>query len=343
MAEFAAISASILTDDEFLALSADFKHVWLTLVISPLGGRCGIFKGGILVLSQQTTRDVELVCSALESFINLGWIIRDGEYLWIRSRIKHRAWNANWKTGALNEARSLLASTPLARRCLEYYGVASLPDASRSDETQPDASGRKSNPLDNSIQHKQSKANSKAPADAGTSVKAEVKPRTPRAAKPAQPHESADPGYTPDELALAERMDADVAKLKEQGFNIGKNWRRRPEQMAASLHASGVNTSDAGKAWDWGIAQQFWTSRLVNQASFQTQPNGWVELVNQWRARTQGVTQALPSMAAEEMQRSIEDVLTPQPVAVSAAFAEANGIPTLGEINIDDLPTPEAP
>ncbi len=123
MAEFAAIATGILTDEEFLTLPADFQHVWLVLCISQLPGKCGIFKRGALVISQQSCRTVEQVNEAFTEFERLGWIKRDGDYTWIVSRIKHREHNAAWRAGALHEAASMLGKTTLADECIAHYQV----------------------------------------------------------------------------------------------------------------------------------------------------------------------------------------------------------------------------
>ncbi len=121
MAEFAAVSGSLLLDEEYMLLDPDIQHIWLVLIISNLGNRCGIFKGGMVVISKESGRQIQQVKEAFDEFIRLGWLIEEDGYYWIRSRIKHRGHNGKWRTGALNDARAMTTVTPLAQRCLDYY------------------------------------------------------------------------------------------------------------------------------------------------------------------------------------------------------------------------------
>jgi hypothetical protein len=121
MADFGAVSEGIYLDDEYLSLPPEQRGIWLTLCTSPIGGRTGIFKGGVAVLVGQTGWPAETITDALAAFEQLGWIVRDGDYTWVRNRIKHRGWNIHWRNNAFIDVEALIAKTPLAAQCLEYY------------------------------------------------------------------------------------------------------------------------------------------------------------------------------------------------------------------------------
>ena len=45
MRDIVGISKQLLNDEDYITLSHEQRHIWLTLCISDIGGRCGIFKG----------------------------------------------------------------------------------------------------------------------------------------------------------------------------------------------------------------------------------------------------------------------------------------------------------
>lgn len=164
MAEFAAVSLDLLDDEEFLSLSnPDFMHVWLTIIVWRKGGKCGIFKlAGTSLLVFHTRRPPEVISAALAEFEALGWIERDGDYIWIRSRIKHRRHNQNWFVGALKEAESFREKTALGQRCIDYY----RPDDSTRFETIVESFERLGDDSLSTAQHSTNKAQHKSgPAD----------------------------------------------------------------------------------------------------------------------------------------------------------------------------------
>lgn len=182
MAEFAAVSDNILLDDEFLTLDPDHQHIWLVLTITPLGGRCGIFKDGVVALARQSGRSVDTVHQALGAFEERGWIERDGKYTWVRGRIKHKGWNKQWLTAALREAAEFSGKTTLAARCLARYEADVKPSRRKMEPSQPEMGP---SPLNNNS--KQNKAKQEdispetataAPGTPATSSK-RLKPNTP--------------------------------------------------------------------------------------------------------------------------------------------------------------------
>lgn len=128
---FVSISDCMVSGDpEFDALLADYQHVWLVLCAWPsLTRRCGIFKraGAIAALGSKTHRGAELVESAFIEYERLGWLIREGEYVWAVNKIKYSDSSPKWYSAALHEADGLCLQTPLAKACIRRYD----PDGSK--------------------------------------------------------------------------------------------------------------------------------------------------------------------------------------------------------------------
>ena len=334
-----------------LSLKMPHRFLWLYLITN---NDYGFVEYVPLLWQLQTGIEQDAIEAGLNRIEADGRIAREGNMICVLNALQYRKLRGNNLIGAIADIRERygkrypsLVSAILGQKITVSTNS---PETASSEEitpetgcesaTQPTGLEPGSNPV-LLEREREKERKTKAPASAGTSAKAEPKPHPPRITKPAKLREPADPGYTPEELALAGRMDADIARLKEQGFNIGRNWRRRPEQIATSLHASGVQTADAGRAWDWAMGNAHWSSQVVNQASFTAEPNRWVELVNQWRARTRPTQPG--SAAGDGDLPSVEEAVAPQSVAVSPAFAQANSIPMLDEFDLDDVPTPEVP
>jgi hypothetical protein len=265
MAEFAAVGHSILEDPEFVALTKEQKIVWLTLIIGRAGGKCGIFQPALQIITAQASVEVADIEAALIEFEKLGWIERDGKYIWIRSRIKYRSHSPDWFRSALTETRELLSKTVLAQRCLDTY-----PEPSRGLAGGPprDTPGLPPGSKHSKAQQSKDTTPSRGARSARGSAKASKLPEPTAAA-----------------MELAAQMEADVLRLESEGHAVGEGWRRRPEQMARSLDTSGVALDVARDAWAWGLKDAFWQAEILKQMSFQKQPNRWCELVNKYLAR----------------------------------------------------------
>ena len=274
------MSENLLLDEEYLALEPDHQHVWLVVIISRIGGKCGIFKRGYGVIAQQSGRPLETVRDAFAEFVRLGWVIADETHYWIRSRIKHRGHNVKWRGGALDEASELTRVTPLAQQCIDYYDVYYSTSGSRTRAPAKRGSVTKRGPVADI-----------SPTDRGPiadTSRGAIKAKQSKAKHTKQPalELGDDLKYSPAELKLATRMDGDIQRLKDGGYAVQGSWRRRPEQVAVSLALSEIPTADIEAAWIWGLENQFWTPQLIKQASFCSSPARWGELVNQWRSKT---------------------------------------------------------
>jgi len=106
--------------------------------------------------------------------------------------------------------------------------------------------------------------------------------------KPAKPPKKEPDPIPPELLALAERMELDVAAMVQRGADVGVGWRRRPEQVARSMQISGISAARIEFAWMWALQDPYWGTQLTNQVAFCKQPNRWVTLVVQWQGRTKG-------------------------------------------------------
>lgn len=102
---FSALSRRMFgSDDEYRALSKDEKLIWLTLIGGEIPDRCGLFKGCMTILADQTGCTAGEIEAAFSQFERLGWIVRDGAYTLITGYILHQARNPGWIHGAIQDA-----------------------------------------------------------------------------------------------------------------------------------------------------------------------------------------------------------------------------------------------
>lgn len=119
---YVAISCNMIAgDEEFRSLPIMQRYLWYSLLNCPLPQRSGLFKGGLHLLAGYSDLPLDEVKQGLAKFEELGWIVRDGDYRWIRNRIKYSNQSPQWLYPAYGEAYALLKKTPLARQLLDYY------------------------------------------------------------------------------------------------------------------------------------------------------------------------------------------------------------------------------
>lgn len=112
-------------DGDFANLSRDANHLWLVLCATPLGGMAGfIEKKNYSVLARQSKMPLEDVEAAMREVIENGSVIENGEYVWVRTRVKHRCNSDGWRKGAWKESMSFYGKCPdLAALCIATHGL----------------------------------------------------------------------------------------------------------------------------------------------------------------------------------------------------------------------------
>lgn len=224
---------------------------------------------------------IEEIEAALALFEECGKIEREGVFVWVVDFFSHQSHTPPCLISALKELNLLQPNTRLASACDRH--MRSLSDAYAA-----------LHPLNDTIRDKTKRDPTAAAGAApeGPPASADFKPSAnPKPKAQTKPHESAEPAYTPEQLALAERMERDLADLEKRGFTPGRNWRRRPEQVALSLRACQIPCERLEAAWLWALEDAFWGSQILNQGSFVQQPNRWNALVNKWLAQSNAKSQ----------------------------------------------------
>lgn len=311
MAEFAAVTHDILEDDEYLELRAEFQLIWLTMIISRAGGKCGIYKFGFHALESKCGYSREVITDALNEFGRLGWVERDGDYIWIRSRIKHRSYNNAWFQGALAEARSMLDKTALAQRCIELY----VPDRPGIGAALPESGAALPEPMPGvGAGHKQSKAKQSKAQIAKQSKEDSVSNETGAVAtQPARKPRETDrkkvkPAAPPPEncAKLADRICGLLDKARADGLTVINQ--RTQATLARFIERSGFDPQLLGKAWLWGWHEErgYWKTQMLNMASW-GQKQRWQHLVNQYQVNfCKGIATNQPTEISPEDMRAAQ-------------------------------------
>lgn len=254
MADFACIARGMLLEDEYLDLDPDHMHVWLTLCISPIGGRPGIFKGGVNEMVTRTKRTAEVVRAAFAAFEYLGWLVKDGDWCWVRSRIAHHGHNAAWRDGALNDCRKLLASagpSRLAQSCIEKYG-----GGEPAVNPRPARASNHTSSQNRKEQKETPAAVAAPPASAGAHLQAKPKPHD-------KPLTDAQQKCVP---AAEKAIEAITGHCKERGIKAPTGATVKDAAIAFDelYRNESIAPRDALPALLWLLKDDFWHDKLLS-------------------------------------------------------------------------------
>jgi hypothetical protein len=110
-----------LDDPELAALSDTAAVAWVFLCLEELP-RCGIVQPNPRRWSAHSRVPLAEYPACLDAWESLGWIWRDGKYLWIVNYTAHQSKQLQWLGAAKDEALRLISVTKLAQDWLDRYG-----------------------------------------------------------------------------------------------------------------------------------------------------------------------------------------------------------------------------
>lgn len=113
------------TDGDFARLSKDGKLLWHTICVTSLGGKAGfIARKDFAILARQAGLTEAELEAAIDECIANQSVIANGEYIWIRTRVKHRCNSKGWRTAAYKESLEFVSKCPaLAEMCIAVHGL----------------------------------------------------------------------------------------------------------------------------------------------------------------------------------------------------------------------------
>ncbi len=126
MAKTNDVDVSLFSDDDFLALSASARWLYVWTFTNPRCNMAGLYKASVRIASMETGLAEHEVQSAITELEDARFVVYDpdGRWLWVRTRVKHiRSQNRNVAAAIVSAIRDLPRGHPFGPAfCQEYSG-----------------------------------------------------------------------------------------------------------------------------------------------------------------------------------------------------------------------------